>query len=258
MTLFLKEYYTERELAVVFANTGREAPETLDFIDRCDKEFNLGVVWVECVIDPLKGKGTRHKIVSYETAAREGEPYEAMIVKYGLPSIAYPHCTRELKEMPIHSYIKYELGWTDYETAIGIRADETHRINRRTAAKFKRVYPLTDLAPLTKPEVLAFWASQPFDLNLEEFEGNCDNCFKKSKQKLVKSIIKHPNRILWWDEMERKYANVRGNTVDATFFRENRSARDLMTIAREVLSGQQTLDALDEKETDCFCKSTDQ
>ncbi len=53
------------EMAFVFANTGEENEETLNFVNRCDKEWNLGVVWIEAKVNPESGKGTRHKIVNY-------------------------------------------------------------------------------------------------------------------------------------------------------------------------------------------------
>lgn len=85
-------------LIFVFANTGQEREETLVFVDQCDREYGFGVVWVEAVIDPQPGNGTRHKVVNFHTAARDGEPFEEMIKKYGIPNKSYPHCTRELKE----------------------------------------------------------------------------------------------------------------------------------------------------------------
>lgn len=35
----------------VFANTGQERNETLDFVNQCDQRFGLGVVWVEAVVN---------------------------------------------------------------------------------------------------------------------------------------------------------------------------------------------------------------
>jgi len=32
---------------VAFQNTGKEMPETLDFINECDKRWNLNIVWLE-------------------------------------------------------------------------------------------------------------------------------------------------------------------------------------------------------------------
>ena len=35
-----------REVAVVFANTGMERPETLEFVDVCGREWGVDIVWV--------------------------------------------------------------------------------------------------------------------------------------------------------------------------------------------------------------------
>ena len=88
--------YKDWNKLFLFANTGKELPETLDFVNRCDKEFNLGVIWLEAVVNEGKGEGTDYKVVTYETAARDGEPFEAVIKKYGLPSKLWRHCTREM------------------------------------------------------------------------------------------------------------------------------------------------------------------
>ncbi|BBI90503.1 phosphoadenosine phosphosulfate reductase [Tenacibaculum phage PTm1] len=37
----------EYEMVFVFANTGQENEETLEFVNKCDEEYNLNVVWIE-------------------------------------------------------------------------------------------------------------------------------------------------------------------------------------------------------------------
>src|SRR4051812_21794137 len=82
---------------VLFANTGKERNETLDFVNECDHRWNFGTVWIESVVHHDERKGSTHKIVTYETASRQGQPFEDVILKYGIPNAAFPHCTRELK-----------------------------------------------------------------------------------------------------------------------------------------------------------------
>ena len=64
--------YDDCEKLIVYANTGKEHEETLKFIDRCDKEWNLGVVWLEADVQKEKGKGTKYKVVDFESASRNG------------------------------------------------------------------------------------------------------------------------------------------------------------------------------------------
>ena len=69
MGLMLKNNpkYKDFDKVFVFANTGKEKIETLDFIDRCDREWGLNVVWLEADVVSKKGVGTSFKIVNYET-----------------------------------------------------------------------------------------------------------------------------------------------------------------------------------------------
>lgn len=181
----------EYEILVVFANTGEEHEKTLEFVKRCDDTFGFNVVWVESV-PKEQGKSSGHKVVSFESAARNGEPFEAMIGRYGIPNSSYPHCTRELKLNPIKSYLK-SIGWEigDYETAIGIRTDEMRRVSRKAEAK-NIIYPLVDMIATDKQDVNDWFEEQPFNLDLLEHQGNCKWCWKKSFAKHFRLISESP------------------------------------------------------------------
>ena len=85
----LEQYrYTDTEIVVVFANTGQEHEETLRFVDACDKAFDLNCVWIEALPQYVRGSGTLAKVVGFESASRNGEPFEAVIKKYGIPNRA--------------------------------------------------------------------------------------------------------------------------------------------------------------------------
>lgn len=199
----LENLKDEYEIIVVFANTGKERQETLDFINESDKAFGYNCVWVEAVTNPEHGKGVTAKVVTFETASRNGEPFENMIKKHGMPSVASPHCTRELKAYTIKNYAK-QIGWKGYYLAIGIRVDEIDRISPE-AAKNRCIYPLVSMIPTTKNDINLFWSKQSFDLRLKTYEGNCDLCFKKSFRKLMTITKENPQLMDWWVEMENKY-----------------------------------------------------
>jgi len=231
----------------VFANTGEEWEETLIFMDRCDREWSLNCVWVEAEVHPEDGVGTTHKIVTFETASRNGEPFERVISKYGIPNKSFPHCTRELKFRPIHSYIR-SLGWTNYLTAIGIRADEPKRINPK-AQESHILYPLVDWLPTSKGLVNDWWEDQPFNLDIQPHQGNCKWCWKKSLKKLVRIAKETPDVFDFPARMEREYASVgawkEGMPHKRTFFREFRSTKDILGIA-EILDMPRTLNFEDQ------------
>ena len=240
MTVFLKKRYPQKKMLFVFANTGKEKEQTLLFLKRLDEHFNIGITWVEAVINPIKGKGTGYRIVNFENASRNGQPFEAAIRKYGLPSKLFRHCTRELKETPIHKYAKKVLG-KHYNTAIGIRADEQHRIG----SKRNTIYPLLEIN-VTREFINDWWEKQPFNLELKEYEGNCDFCFLKSKRKRM-MLLKDGLDVSWWNDMEIRYGNERQPIFDV---RNNISIEDLIKM-NEIAGLQMTL--LDDVEYSCFC-----
>lgn len=240
MTRFILNEYSHlwKEIIVVFANTGQEDERTLEFVNNCDKKMGFNTIWVEAVVHPEKGKGTTHKIVSFETAARNGEPFEDMIKKYGIPNMTHPHCTRELKQRAIESYAK-SIGWkNDYVTAIGIRPDEMRRVNS-SAVKQKIVYPLIDWFHADKEDVLYWWENQEFDLEIEEHQGNCSWCWKKSFKKHAMLLSETPNIYDFPKRMEVEYGYIgpKNKTKEAyprTFFRGNRSVENLKEYCDEI------------------------
>lgn len=224
--------HTPGERLFIFANTGEEDERTLEFVDRCDREWNLRLVWVEAEINPEKGIGTGHRVVNFETATRGGNLFEAMIAKYGIPNKNYPHCTRELKLHPITSYARHR-GWQagTYRTAIGIRSDEIDRINPNFV-EAGLYYPLCD-AKIKKTDVFAFWDKQPFDLQVPEHRGNCVWCWKKSLRKHLTLARETPQVFKFPMRMEEQYGFAGAGDGRRVFFRGGTTARELIELSRE-------------------------
>jgi len=227
----IKNKADEYDLRFVYANTGLEHSATIEFVNNVDQWLNLELVWVEAVVNPERGKGTTHKIVTYETAAMNGEPFEAMIKKYGIPNTGYPHCTRETKMSPMFSY-KRSLGHSARApTAIGIRSDEIDRISS-DAKRLGLVYPLVQWTNATKEDIRHWWAEQFFDLEIPEHYGNCITCWKKSDRKLM-TIAKHePHYFDFFDRMERVYGNADAGDAKRVFFRKYRSTQDILALSK--------------------------
>lgn len=242
-----RNWHLNFNIAYVFANTGKEREETLQFVERCDKEWGLEIIWVEAVVHTAR-RGCTHKVVDFETASRHGEPFEEVIKKYGIPNQNYLHCTRELKANPIRSLTEM-LGWDYFYTAQGIRVDEPKRIGNKSNV----IYPLYDWFPATKGEVLDWWKDQPFDLGLEEHQGNCDACHKKSINKLVRIAKETPSAMMWWEDIGQRYANA-GHNIDGNprkFFRGQITAGDILNMALMM-----TLPPLPDPEEDAGCSES--
>lgn len=219
-----KQVCTEYEPHFVFCNTGLEHEDTLRFVNEVDKKLlDNKVVWLEAVVNPEKGKGIRHKFVTYETASRKGEPYEAVMQKYQVPGMTTPICTDRLKTTVITSYLRETFKTTKITRALGIRADET----RRAKEKALVIYPLVDL-DIDKQDVLEFCAQFEWDLRIPEHLGNCVTCFKKSDRKLVQAYNDAPEYFHILNDM------ILRKGEEAHPFRKYRSVIDIINLAKEV------------------------
>lgn len=227
-------------LITVFANTGKEVDGTLRFVNECSERWGIPVVWVEAThldergkTHSAKGWQVKHKVVNYETASRNGEPFEEMISVLGIPSKNAPFCSDQLKRKAIESYMR-SIGISDYTKAIGIRCDEVDRMN----PKFKEakiIYPMISMNPSVKLTVSTWWSQQGFDLDIDPDLGNCDGCNKKDAKRLVRIAKNTPHVFDWWQRMTDNYGHLNPRNTDLSppfnFYRCNLSPKDIFKLA---------------------------
>ena len=183
---------------VVFANTGREMPETLDFVQECSERWSVPITWLEYT--RRDGK-VGYDVVSHNSASRNGEPMALLFRSRSyLPNVMQRFCTQETKVKTIKRYL-VGIGWQSWINTVGIRADESNRVKPSTDKRWTNWFPLSG-AGVTKRDVMAFWSSQPFDLRVKTGGGNCDGCFLKSEATLAMMWREHPDRMQWWAGME--------------------------------------------------------
>ena len=261
-SMFLAKYIKEnskyKNTLFVFLNTGKEREETLEFVLKCQTVFGINIHWLEADVINEKGVGTGYKVVNYESASRNGEPFEAMLKKYPMPNNMASNCTRELKQRPIESFIRKNLKDYDVYRIIGIRADEEHRKSNH-ATKDKLIYPLCDELRVDQSFIRKWWDMQSFDLKLKDYEGNCDLCFKKSLKKRLTIIKENPNIANWWEKMENKYNS---ESIPRFDLRTNKSISEMKELAKHPFQKAEDLHELSKQqcdlfdfETDCFCKA---
>lgn len=227
------------DCVVCFANTGKEDEATLKFVHDCETNWNVPIVWLEYKgVDEVKD---RWKVVDYETASRNGEPFEQMITKKKfLPNSVMRFCTTELKITPINRYMA-SIGHDDFVTYAGIRADEKRRLGKLRSTLHT---PLA-IAGYTQEDVQAFWRANNFDLGIEFREkvtplGNCDLCFMKGVKQLQSIIQQNPNRAIWWADQEKRI--------------NGRFCKDRPTYAEMMKFAQEQTDFFGNDETiPCFC-----
>lgn len=240
------------EAIVCFANTGKEEEATLRFVQDCSERWGVPIAWLEYV------RGGIFTTTSFDYAKRHGEPFEAVIEQRGgyLPNRVARYCSSELKTRTMHRYLK-SLGWQEWDTFVGIRADEPRRVakfraNPRPEFKGEEVHLPLAIAGIGAQDVGNFWLAQNFDLGLpnvngKTMHGNCDLCYLKPASQVLSLITERPDRAIWWAEQERKAESV---AASASRFRDDRpSYASMLKFSKE------QVDMFDpnEEAIACFC-----
>ncbi len=247
---------------VGFCNTGKERQETLDFVQECGERWAARIVWLE--YDPEAEHKTA--IVSHNSASRNGEPFAAVIrARSMLPNPTMRFCTIEMKIRRIAAYAKHFLGFKTWTSVVGLRADEMHRVQKQIARAASGkdgkglgipCMPLAD-AGVTKRDIQAWWAGQPFDLRLPNVNGttpagNCDLCFLKGEA-LIRGLLRgNPELATWWINQE---INAPGKgklrKAEMALFRADRPSYAAMLDASQRQGD--LIDFLEGDSIDCAC-----
>lgn len=226
------------DLIVTFANTGKEHPATLTFVQECSERWGMPIVWLE-----FRDDEAGFAVVDFASASRAGEPFEALIRKRSyLPNPVTRFCTIDLKIRIIHKYLR-SLGLSTegdpVDMMTGIRADEPRRVakirHRKTTSESKHatmVMPLAD-AGVGVHDVTEFWKAQPFDLMLptingRTLKGNCDLCFLKGAKQVYSIIASDRKKAEWWARMERTAVSSTSVTADGALLRFDRPSYQQM------------------------------
>lgn len=211
------------DLIVTFCNTGKEMPESLDFVRDCGERWGVDITWLELAsmelmpINSRKQKNRNeysktYKVVTYETASRNGEPFDILLNTVpAIPNGRDPICTAYLKTRLMRMYA-YDRGLEQgCLTIVGMRADEMSRVvnlHNKKVEGFEGYCPMY-VDSITKEDVSSFWDQNNFDLQLHNNNGvtdfgNCDLCFKKATNKRISIIRERPDLVDWWINVEAK------------------------------------------------------
>jgi len=238
---------------VCFANTGKEMPQTLDFVNECSQQWGCKIHWVEYNGRKAKKNSDKYeyffKEVTFETASRNGEPFEKLIEDVGcLPNPLSRLCSGQMKIRTIHRFLKTQGFESPYFAMVGIRADESRRARKlkgKISEGSEKLLPLYEDG-ISKQDVGNFWKKYNFDLKLPNNNGvtdwgNCDLCFLKGRSKRLSIISEKPELADWWIEQEKKQKDY--------FNRLELGYEKLKIIATD----QNNLDFGNDDSISCFC-----
>ena len=241
------------DIYVTFANTGKEMPETLDFVQACSEHWGVKVHWLELEMADERPV-YRTKEVTYETASRDGKPFEALIGRRSyLPNPVARFCTAELKIRRMKDFMWKMKGYKHWDNVLGLRYDEPRRVsssrNASDRERWGNLMPMYD-AKHTVKDVLEFWQKANFDLTLPSIDGqtlagNCDLCFLKGRKTLTKLIKERPDLTTWWIAQENRI----GEGTGATFRSDRPPYVELMKEAENPVMD----DMFEDDAMSCFC-----
>lgn len=241
----------------VFANTGKEMPQTLDFIKDCEEHWGCKVYWMELSHIIEDGKGPtekdrkwmfKYKETDYKNCSRNGEPFEIVINHYNkLPNATNRFCTYLLKQRAITWFERIN-GLKHPDQVLGLRYDEPRRVHNIINKDNKYQDKLCPLytEKVTQETIKKFWDSSNFDLKLvarngHTILGNCDMCFLKGKKQTMDIMRSRPELSDWWIEQETRTGKT---------FRFDIPVVDLLKKSKQNIN----LDLFESDESlDCFC-----
>lgn len=234
MTILLKP--TEDDI-VLFTDTGREHPATYKFIADFEKYEGIKVHKATYTHERSQGLNGFDALTNWKTF---------------LPNRVTRLCTSELKINTAKRYLR-SLGIRKFENYIGFRADEMHRV-KKNVQRFKNVtpkYPLIDLG-VTKEMVDQYWLTRPYTLEIPSILKNCDLCFLKGKNNIIKILQQYPELAEPWIKDEERSLAIKKSNDRATFIK-GITYKELLEIAQN----QKTLFDLNiaEPAYNCSCNS---
>lgn len=207
MTLLMKP--TPEDI-ILFTDTLWEDPKTYKFLNDFERIEGLKV----------------HK-VAYEHKNSPGlKGFPAMLHrKTYLPNRERRICTEELKVLTAKRYLR-TLGIQKFDSYIGFRSDEMSRVNNYKAQykKAQPKFPLVNMG-ITKEMVDQYWLTKTYKLEMPRILGNCDLCFLKGKDAIIR-ILQH------FPDLADKWIKAEDNNGFGGTFIENVRYKDLLQAAK--------------------------
>lgn len=181
----------------VYCDTGAEHPKTYEFINNCVEFFGIELTCIRGKAVLERGKGFQYDIVKLEDCKQDLVPFLEVLKKHGTPTIAAPLCSDRMKAIPADKYCNDKYGRRNYTKWLGMRIDEPKRIaevntqidmfmeKEKTKKPPVIIEYLAHISDFEKQDILDFWETMPFNLELEEHLGNCVFCIKKGANKVA-------------------------------------------------------------------------
>lgn len=179
------EYNKDTDI-VIFCDTGREHPKTYKFLNDFEAYENIPIQ--RLIYENEFGKGftalyTKKKII---------------------PNRQFRTCSVELKINLATRYCRKDLKLKNFEWIIGFRYDEKNRVEKYECQNYKKPkFPLHE-RKIVLDDVYNFWKNKKYTLEIPRILGNCDLCFLKGKNNIIKIMQHYPEFAKKWIDDEKR------------------------------------------------------
>ncbi len=112
----------------IYMDTGAEHPATYKFIRELVENFEINLVCLKLVVNPVLGVGNDYRIVDVSELRPDLEAFKSYISKYSTPTFGMAACTARMKTEVFKHYCDDTFGAKKYRTWLGIRYDEPKRM----------------------------------------------------------------------------------------------------------------------------------
>jgi hypothetical protein len=176
---------------VLFTDTGREHPKTYKFINDFEAFEGIKVHRAEYTHKRSPDKAGFDALTNWKTF---------------LPNRIKRICTAELKINTAKRYLR-NLGVQRFESYIGFRVDEADLV-LNYEHRYKKVTPFFPLYDngINKEMVNHYWLNKPYTLEIPPILGNCDLCFIKGKNAIIRILQLYPELADKWINDEDRAA----------------------------------------------------
>jgi hypothetical protein len=172
----------------VFMDTGAEHPKTYEFVKNVVEHFGIDLKCIRARVSQEKGVGVVPVEIGIEDIGWDMTTWTDMVRKYGVPyNPSGAFCTDRMKTTPFSKFCNARYGKDNYTTWLGIRLDEKRRLKPRKGYRY-----LAEISPMAKEQIVGWWSDMPFDLQIDEWLGNCVFCIKKGINKVAVAIKQEP------------------------------------------------------------------
>lgn len=179
--------HTHPDTDFIFMDTGAEHPKTYEFIKNIVEHWGIKLTCLRVVVNPELGQANSYREIKLAELTQDLQPFRDICYKYGTPYVLGAFCTRAMKLEPFTRYCNEKYGKNNYQTWLGIRADEPKRLKPKDGYKY-----LADISDFDKQDIINWWKRQPFDLEIPEHLGNCVFCVKKGVNKIALAARDEP------------------------------------------------------------------